>query len=101
MGGGAGYLLDDIVAFTERMNDDGVDITTDFPCTLSLYSVDTSLSEQSYKMRCLAGWGSGDSDRCRPSTRIRKYLHIALPGVSCIINVLLMLTYSLQLGTQE
>ena len=31
MGGGAESLLDDIVALTERMNDDGVDTTTDFP----------------------------------------------------------------------
>ena len=31
MGGGAEKSLDDIVALTERMNEDGVDITTDFP----------------------------------------------------------------------
>ena len=31
MGGGAEVMLDDIVALTERMEDDGVDITTDFP----------------------------------------------------------------------
>ena len=31
MGGGAEHLFDDIVALAERMRDDGVDITTDFP----------------------------------------------------------------------
>ena len=31
MGGGAEHLLDDIVALAERMKDDGVDVTTDFP----------------------------------------------------------------------
>jgi len=31
MGGGAEHFLDDIVALAERMRDDGVDITTDFP----------------------------------------------------------------------
>ena len=31
MGGGAERLFDDIVVLTERMKDDGVDITTDFP----------------------------------------------------------------------
>ena len=31
MGGGAEHLFDDIVALTEKMRDDGVDITTDFP----------------------------------------------------------------------
>ena len=31
MGGGAEQIFDDIVALTERMRDDGVDITTDFP----------------------------------------------------------------------
>jgi len=31
MGGGAEHIFDDIVALTERMRDDGVDITTDFP----------------------------------------------------------------------
>lgn len=31
MGGGAEHLFDDIVALAERMKDDGVDITTDFP----------------------------------------------------------------------
>ena len=31
MGGGAEYMFDDIVALTERMKDDGVDVTTDFP----------------------------------------------------------------------
>ena len=31
MGGGAEYRLDDIFALTEKMRDDGVDITTDFP----------------------------------------------------------------------
>ena len=31
MGGGAEALLDDVVALAERMKDDGVDVTTDFP----------------------------------------------------------------------
>jgi len=31
MGGGAEIMFDDIVALTERMEDDGVDLTTDFP----------------------------------------------------------------------
>lgn len=31
MGGGAEVVFDDIVALTERMKDDGMDITTDFP----------------------------------------------------------------------
>ena len=31
MGGGAERMFDDIVALAERMEDDGVDITTDFP----------------------------------------------------------------------
>lgn len=31
VGGGAEHIIDDIVALTERMKDDGVDITTDFP----------------------------------------------------------------------
>ena len=31
MGGGAEFIFDDIVALTEGMHDDGVDITTDFP----------------------------------------------------------------------
>ena len=31
MGGGAEAAFDDIVALTERMMDDGVDVTTDFP----------------------------------------------------------------------
>ena len=31
MGGGAEVFFDDLVALTERMRDDGVDITTDFP----------------------------------------------------------------------
>jgi acetyl esterase/lipase len=31
MGGGAEHLFDDIVALAERMKDDGVDVTTDFP----------------------------------------------------------------------
>ena len=31
MGGGAEQIFDDIVGLTERMKDDGVDITTDFP----------------------------------------------------------------------
>jgi len=31
MGGGAEVMFDDLVALTERMRDDGVDITTDFP----------------------------------------------------------------------
>ena len=31
MGGGTERIFDDIVALTERMTDDGVDITTDFP----------------------------------------------------------------------
>ena len=31
MGGGAEHTFDDIVALTERMKDDGVDVTTDFP----------------------------------------------------------------------
>ena len=31
MGGGAEYMFDDIVALAERMKDDGVDVTADFP----------------------------------------------------------------------
>ena len=31
MGGGAEHIFDDIVALTERMKDDGVDVITDFP----------------------------------------------------------------------
>ena len=31
MGGGAEIMFDDIIALIERMEDDGVDITTDFP----------------------------------------------------------------------
>ena len=31
IGGGAEHLFDDIVALAERMKDDGVDVTTDFP----------------------------------------------------------------------
>ena len=31
MGGGAEHTFDDIVALTERMKNDGVDVTTDFP----------------------------------------------------------------------
>ena len=31
MGGGAEHMLDDIVALAEKMKDDGVDVTTDFP----------------------------------------------------------------------
>jgi len=31
VGGGAEHIIDDIVALAERMKDDGVDITTDFP----------------------------------------------------------------------
>ena len=31
MGGGAEVFFDDLIALTERMRDDGVDITTDFP----------------------------------------------------------------------
>jgi acetyl esterase/lipase len=31
IGGGAEHLFDDIVALAERMKDEGVDVTTDFP----------------------------------------------------------------------
>ena len=63
MGGGAEHLLDDIVALTERMKDDGVDVTTDFPPdavhAYSLFSWHEPERTESF-IKC-AAWMDGGS----------------------------------------
>ena len=59
MGGGAETGFGEILALTERMRDDGVDITTDsilMPCTLTLYSAGMNPSERVYSSSVLLGF---------------------------------------------